>query len=134
MKERKEATADPDKIVASLEALRDEWRDFIPKKAVKEINNLLCHARKGCISDISVGSQTQKNENLHRHLRQYLSGRPLLGAESLVALLYTFFEEWNARLSGSTLLSVAASVACNHYFQIALSAFSDQFSLTRGLH
>lgn len=71
-----------------------------------------------------------RNENFHRHLRQFLRGRPLLGAETLLALLHTFIYSWNARLSGETHLDIAAKAAsynCSGGIEVAKWEFGFPF-------
>ena len=48
-KERKCPTATSDIISKRLRNLKKNWEKIIPKKASKEIVNLLKHANKGCI-------------------------------------------------------------------------------------
>ena len=47
--ERKKSTASVTTISNNLERLETQWMGVIAKKAVKEIRNLLRHARKGCL-------------------------------------------------------------------------------------
>ena len=60
-------------------------------------------------SEIPTGQGTNKNELLHRHLRRFLCGRPSLGAETLNALLTTFFYRWNCRQSGISSFDASAN-------------------------
>ena len=110
-KKRTQDTASARQISGHLESLRDNWKGIIPKKAVKAIDNLLIHARKGCMSNIPCGQGSMRNENFHRHIRLFMKGRPLLGTETLLALLHTFIYSWNARQSGETHLNIAAKSA-----------------------
>ena len=111
-KKRRRPTASKTQISNNLEQLKLNWKEKIPKAATHAIDNLLQHARNGCLSQIPVGQGTNKNELLHKHLRRFLCGRPSLGAETLIALLTTFFYRWNCRQSGiSSFVASANEVA-----------------------
>ena len=105
---RKEPTAPKTRITENLEKLKLDWKEKIPVGACKAIENLIQHARAGCLSSIPVSQGTNKNELLHRHLRQFLSGRSEIGAEALIALLTTFFYRWNCSQSGISQFAASA--------------------------
>jgi hypothetical protein len=90
----------PSELTKRLDDLKKHWQKELPQEAVKEITNLTIHAKRGCLSGIPCGQGTTKNENVHRHVNTFLRGRTHLGAETLVALLHSFFFRWNCRLKG----------------------------------
>lgn len=87
------------------------WKDIshanltvLTVAAIKEIENLKKHVRKGCLSYIPVGCGSERNKNLHWCLQQAASkGR--IGVALAVVLLMSFPYKWNekqaARRQGS---------------------------------
>ena len=47
--QRTQATASQKYISECLETLKQQWKDIIPESAVKAIDNLLVHSKKGCM-------------------------------------------------------------------------------------
>lgn len=73
-----------------------KWNSFtgssLTEESLKQIEALGAHIRKGCVSDISPGFGTEKNEQLHRLLsRSLLSGATQINIELAVALLSIIF-------------------------------------------
>ena len=96
-------TPSPQVILDNINKFLETWKDIshenqvvLTVAAVKEIDNLKKHVRKGCLSYIPVGCGSERNENLHRCLRQAASeGR--IGVALAVALLTSFLYKWNEK-------------------------------------
>jgi len=62
----------------------------MPQRAIDEVNKLLNHVRKGCLSEIPTSGGTNRNEGLHRFLNKTLK-KSRLGVQFAIALLGVFF-------------------------------------------
>ena len=77
-----------------------EGTKLIPRCAIDEINKLLTHVKKGCLSHIPPSGRTGRNEGFHRVLNKTLK-KSRIGIQFAVALLGVFFYMWNEKqLSG----------------------------------
>ena len=56
-------------------------REILPRAAVKEINRLMKHIDRGCLSGIKPGRGTNRNEQLHRKLKILSSSPNSFGVE-----------------------------------------------------
>ena len=72
---------------------KSKWKDIayidrpvLPPAAITEINSLLVHINKGCLSGILPGRGTNRNERLHRDLNACMSNSKY-GIEFAYALL-----------------------------------------------
>lgn len=63
---------------------------LMPQCAVDEINKLLIHVEKGCLSDIPPSGGTSRNEGIHRVLNKTLK-KSRIGIQFAIALLGMFF-------------------------------------------
>lgn len=77
--ERKLPTPPPEEILRNLNNFISKWVSvknssdscaIINKSIEKELKNIECHIRKGCLSDIPPGCGTTRNERLHRELKK----------------------------------------------------------------
>jgi hypothetical protein len=86
-----------------------QWKDvehegtkLVPECAVSEINKLLVHVRKGCLSGIAPSGGTSRNKGIHRVLNKTLKKSPI-GVQFARALLGMLFYMWNEkRISADT--------------------------------
>lgn len=105
-------TPDEHTIMSNLEHLTERWKDVnydngetvLNENVLHEIENLKVHIERGCLSKISQGGGSTRNENLHKNLRAVIA-RSRLGCELAEALLATFFYLWNERRGASELPS-----------------------------
>ena len=109
--EKRSLQTPPEVMLENIDNFLKTWKDIshanqavLTVAAIKEIENLKKHVRKGCLSSIPVGCGSERNENLHRCLQQATSkGR--IGVALAVALLTSFLYKWNekqaARRQGS---------------------------------
>ena len=68
--------------------------------AIAEVDKLLLHVRKGCLSHIPPTGGTSQNEGIHRVLNKTLK-KSQIGIQFAIALLGVFFYVWNEKkLSG----------------------------------
>ena len=76
--ERKLPTPAPEEILHNLNNFITKWVSYknssgarvISKSVEKELKNIECHVRKGCLSHIPPGCGTTRNERLHRELKK----------------------------------------------------------------
>ena len=76
--ERKLPTPAPEEILRNLNNFITKWVSYknssgarvISKSVEKELKNIECHVRKGCLSHIPPGCGTTRNERLHRELKK----------------------------------------------------------------
>lgn len=127
---RKQNTPPPPVIHKNIDLFLTKWekisdidgKPIITPAVRREIQNLIVHIDRGCLSGIPPHIGMNRNENLHRSLNKRLSGTRL-GVEVAVALLTTFFHFWNARRrGGGGMVSIPASYALNfHTSNVAVS-------------
>ena len=73
-----------------------EGTKLIPQCAIEEIDKLLVHVRKGCLSNIAPSGGTSRNEGIHRVLNKTLK-KSRIGIQFTLALLGIFFYVWNEK-------------------------------------
>ena len=97
---RTKETPSPDILDKQLIKFQDKWKNLLhdgkyilPPTAMKEIHCLLVHIRRGsgCLSGISPGRGTSRNERLHRDINSHMKSSRY-GVELAYALISgTFF-------------------------------------------
>lgn len=94
---RTKPTPSKDVIKTSIANFLKQWKDvefdgtkLMPQCAVDEINKLLIHVEKGCLSDIPPSGGTSRNEGIHRVLNKTLK-KSRIGIQFAIALLGMFF-------------------------------------------
>ncbi|XP_067025755.1 uncharacterized protein [Acropora muricata] len=70
--------------------------NILPQCAIDEIDKLLVHVQKGCLSDIGLSGGTSRNEGIHRVLNKTLK-KSRIGIQFALALLGVFFYTWNEK-------------------------------------
>ena len=71
-------TASSDEILKNIEKMEEYWsrkEKGLPQSTKDAFRNAKKHATKGCIAQIRLGAQTQTNENLHMHFKDFLVKR-----------------------------------------------------------
>jgi hypothetical protein len=101
---RTKSTPDCTTLKESLIAFQRKWESIsydgvkvLPVSAIREINCILRHVDRGCLSNILPGRGTNRNERLHRELNKVLSSSRY-GVELGYALLSCFFFNHNEKL------------------------------------
>ena len=91
--QRKESTSSPETILRNFENLIEEWKDvnykgwkIVNESFLREANNLKKHILNSCLSDISPGQGTNRNENLHKNLKSILKSKKM-GIQTANALM-----------------------------------------------
>ena len=91
-------------IRLSLEEFQQKWEHvahegvkILPLAAVEEINCILKHVDRGCLSNIMPGRGTNRNERLHRDLNQIVSSSRY-GVELGYALITCTFHRHNEKI------------------------------------
>lgn len=103
-KERKQPTPSPEQMERNLTSFLKKWNNVqhgeeesvLTSGTIQEIQCLRKHIEKGCLSGIPAGAGSERNENMHRNLRHIIA-RSRLGVKSAIALLTSFFYQWNER-------------------------------------
>lgn len=103
-KERKQPTPSPEQMQENLSSFLKKWNNVQhgeeesvqTSATIHEIQCLSKHIEKGCLSGIPVGAVSERNENMHRNVRHIIA-RSRLGVTSAIALLTSFFYQWNER-------------------------------------
>ena len=106
-KKRAKPTPSTNIIEKNIANVLKQWNNveyegikLIPRCAIDEINKLLTHVKKGCLSHIPPSGGTGRNEGFHRVLNKTLK-KSRIGIQFAVALLGVFFYMWNEKqLSG----------------------------------
>ena len=122
---RSKPTPPEDVIEKNVQNFLRKWKDvrhddiqLIPQCAIDEIDKLLVHVRKGCLSDIEPSGGTSRNEGIHRMLNKTLK-KSRLGIQFALALLGIFFYMWNEKriLSVETQKRIRVTPPIESYFQ-----------------
>jgi hypothetical protein len=102
-KERKKSTATVHAIEQNIHTFLTQWKSvefegtkIIPQNGIDEINKLLVHVGRGCLSDIPQSAGTNRNEGIHRVLNKTLK-KSRIGIQFALALLGVFFYIWNEK-------------------------------------
>ena len=92
-------TPSKDAIEKNIMTFLTQWKDveyegtrLIPQCAIDEVDKLLLHVRKGCLSHIHVppAGGTSRNKGIHRVSNKTLK-KSRIGIQFAVALLGVFF-------------------------------------------
>ena len=101
---RQKPTLDKTILRQSLNAFVSKWKDIefngakvLPPVALREVNCILKHVDRGCLSHIPPGRGTNRNERLHRELKRIIHNSRL-GVELGYALLTCTFYEHNEKI------------------------------------
>jgi len=94
--------ANPNKFITKWKAVQFEGWKLINAKVENEFEKLSKHIIKGCLSGILVGMGTNRNESLHKYLKQF--GKPRLSVRSALAILTHVFYVINTRKSGTAVV------------------------------
>ena len=71
-------TASSDEILKNIEKMEEYWstrEKGLPQSTKDAFKNAKKHAEKGCVAGLRLGAQTQTNENLHMHFKDFLVKR-----------------------------------------------------------
>ena len=85
-----------DNFLIQWKSVEYEGTKVIPQSAINEIEKLLVHVRKGCLSDIPPSGGTSRNEGIHKVLNKTLR-KSRIGIQFALALLGIFFYIWNEK-------------------------------------
>ena len=101
---RTKSTPSPEIIHQQLLHFQSQWegmkykeRLILPPAAIKEIKCLLVHVDRGCLSGISPGRGTNRNERLHRDINTHMTSTRY-GVELSYALLTKIFFRHNEHI------------------------------------
>ena len=95
-------------LESNLDKFIQRWKDaeydgqkVLNAAALKEVENLRVHMKKGCLSGIQPGRGTNRNENLHKDLNNIMSSSKY-GVELAYALLTVIFFNHNERMAAKS--------------------------------
>ena len=101
------STPAPDVLESQMLSFKSSWdkikhndKPILPPAAVREIQSLLVHVRRGCLSGILPGRGTTKNERLHRELNS-LMANCRYGVEFSYALLTSALFQHNEDIAAT---------------------------------
>ena len=98
--ERRLPTPTKEVLVANLEKFKNKWthvkylngNSVLTKGSHSQLNNIMFHIEKGCLSGIDPGCGTNRNERLHKHLNKLITANrirlPLLVYAKMFKVLY----------------------------------------------
>lgn len=104
-KERHMATPSAEVLESSLDQFKNRWKDaqcngqpVLSMPALKEIEHIRVHMKKGCLSGIKPGRGTNRNEGLHKDLNGIMSSARY-GVELAYALVFlNTMKRWHQKL------------------------------------
>ena len=121
---RSKPTPTPLVLRRNLESFQKQWENIscdgkkvLPPTAIHEINCLLRHIDKGCLSDIEPGRGTNRNERMHRELNKLLSSSRY-GVELSYALLTSLFYVHNEKIRAEKEKRIAKPISSVDYRNI----------------
>lgn len=104
-------TPAPEQILRNIDSFIESWSvphsDILTQKALKEIDNLKGHIRKGCLSHIPPGMGTNRNEALHKNINPFFS-KPRMSVHMAYALLTLLFYFHNERVANKCNVDVSS--------------------------
>lgn len=96
-------TPSPDILENNLTDFLNRWKyisykniSVLSVKALKEIENLRVHIKKCCLSGLPKGCGSERNEKMHKCVRQALT-RGRMGVFLAVSLISSFLYTWNEK-------------------------------------
>ena len=112
-------TPSPNTVLEQLDNFLKKWQScewngwrIITDSALKEISSLKVHVQKGCLSDISPGTGTNRNEALHKQLNTYFANRSRIGLPFALSLLTIIFFQHNCyvdeKLTGKRVQNISS--------------------------
>ena len=104
-KDRKLITPAPEILESNLDKFKEQWKDaeynkqpVMNESALKEIENIRVHMKKGCLSGIKPGRGTNRNEELHKNLNNIMSASRY-GVELAYGLFTECFFRHNVKMA-----------------------------------
>ena len=98
---RTKATPQSPQVLENINSFVQRWKDIVhndryvlTKDSIEEIEKLKVHILKGCLSGITVGGGTNKNEGFHRYVRTFLH-KSRIGILLAYALMTTIISNFN---------------------------------------
>ena len=100
------------RFAAKWSAMEYDDKRILQPAAITEVNSLLTHIQRGCLSGILPGRGTNRNERLHRELNKHMR-QSRYGVELAYALLtkvggFWYNERINARIAKRTIRPITA--------------------------
>lgn len=137
-KDRTMSTPSIEQLRSQLLAFKSKWngiecngKPVLPPAAITQIQSLLVHVNKGCLSGILPGRGTNRNERLHRELNACMSNSKY-GIEFSYALLTQVLFTHNEFISAATHKRRALPIsAYKHNVDSVVETFGLQF-INRG--
>ena len=88
-----------------MDKFKEQWKDaeynkqpVMNESALKEIENIRVHMKKGCLSGIKPGRGTNRNEELHKNLNNIMSASRY-GVELAYGLFTECFFRHNVKMA-----------------------------------
>jgi hypothetical protein len=106
-------------FVLKWKAVEYDGMKVLPPAALQEVNCILRHVDRGCLSCILPGRGTNRNERLHRELNKIVHNTRY-GVELGYALITCMFFHHNEKIRAAREVRTAKPIAayvCNHEFE-----------------
>ena len=116
-------TASPEVILKNLQDLKSTWKSSLSDETINQIDNLVKHARKGCMSDIPVSMGTHNNENIHRQFNAFLHDRRNVSLEMFIALFSVFALMHNRKIAKNPLPLISKPIEIGRSEQCSLDGY-----------
>ena len=97
--QRMQTTPDRTILHQNLASFVAKWKDIeyngvrvLPPSALREVNCILKHVNRGCVSNILPGRGTNRNERLHRELNKIVHSSRIGGELAYALVTCTFYQ------------------------------------------
>ena len=127
------STPSPEVLEGNLNQFLHHWKEtaydgkkLINAAALKEIENIRAHIKRGCLSGIKPGRGTNRNENLHKDLNKIMSNSRY-GVELAYSLLTVVLYNHNERMAA--LFEKCMERPILHYRELPVHNLSERFGL-----
>ena len=104
-RKRSKSTASPEKIITNINEFEKKWsscslngNSILSQPVLRELSALRVHIKKGCLSNISPGDGTNRNEVLHRHINPNFANKSRIGLPLALALITVLLFRHNVRI------------------------------------
>ena len=105
-----------DKFVGKWGKIQHDRLLLLNDKAINEIEKLIVHMCKGCLSNIGVGYGTNRNEALHKHINSFFhrSRMSTLLAYAIITVLL-FSHNSAVEITPKKIVKPISSCMASHY-------------------
>ena len=88
-----------DHFITKWKNAEHNGNNILTQKVMEQIELLLIHVRRGCLSNIETGGGTNYNEALHRYINPHFNHAGRMGIQLAYAFLTFLFYKYNCKRS-----------------------------------